>query len=58
MPEIQAMNWAECKVAIDFSRHHLTHLDPVVFTDDSIPVELFLDYERQIRPLATLVKKR
>lgn len=52
------MNWAECKVAIDFSRHHLTHLDPVVFKDDSLPVELFLDYERQIRPLATKVKQR
>ena len=51
------MTFADCKMAIDFSRHHLTHLDPVAFRDDNLPLELFLDYERWIRRLAKAIKE-
>ena len=50
------MSYRECKVAIDFSRHHLTHLDPCVFRDGHVPLELFVDYEAWIRPLARDVR--
>jgi hypothetical protein len=46
--ELSSLKFADCKIAIDFSRHHLTHLDPVVFRDDNLPLELFLDYDRWI----------
>jgi hypothetical protein len=46
------MRYGESKVAIDFSRHHLTHLDPSVLRDQHVPVELFIDYDRWIKPLA------
>lgn len=54
--ELQSMNFADCKVAIDFVRHHLTHLDPVVFRDDNLPLELFVDYDEWIRPSAKNVR--
>lgn len=50
------MNFSDSKVAIDFSRHHLTHLDPVVFRDENLPLELFLDYDIWIRSLAKTVR--
>ena len=50
--ELQALRFGECKVGIDFARHHLTHLDPCVFRDDHVPVELFLDYDGWVKPLA------
>ena len=50
------MNFSDSKVAIDFSRHHLTHLDPVVFKDENLPLELFLDYDIWIRSLAKTVR--
>lgn len=50
------MKFADCKIAIDFSRHHLTHLDPVVFRDDNLPLELFLDCERWIKSFAREVR--
>ena len=31
MQELQSMNFSDTKIAIDFARHHLTHLDPVIF---------------------------
>ena len=46
------MRYSDCKVAIDFARHHLTHLDPVVFRDDNVPLELFVDYDRWIKGFA------
>lgn len=49
---LQAMRFGDCKVAIDFARHHLTHLDPCVFRDDHVPPELFLDYDGWIKPFA------
>jgi len=51
------MDFADCKVAIDFARHHLTHLDPVIFRDDNLPLELFIDYEEWIKDLAKRVKE-
>ena len=36
--DIQQMNYLDCKTAIDFSRHHLTHMDPVMFQDDKLPI--------------------
>jgi len=54
--DLQSMTFADCKIAIDFSRHHLTHLDPVAFRDDNLPLELFLDYDKWIRGLAKSVK--
>jgi len=50
------MKFADCKVAIDFARHHLTHLDPVVFRDDNLPLELFLDYDRWIKSFAREIR--
>ena len=50
------LNFADSKIAIDFSRHHLTHLDPVVFPDDTLPAELFLDYDVWIREFAKAVR--
>lgn len=44
-------------MATDFSRHHLTHLDPVVFGDDNLPLELFMDFDEWIRPLANEIKR-
>lgn len=44
-------------MAIDFSRHHLTHLDEVCFKDDTLALELFLDYDRWIRRLAKAIKE-
>lgn len=54
--DLQSMTFADCKIAIDFSRHHLTHLDPVAFRDDNLPLELFLDYDKWIRGLAKAIK--
>jgi hypothetical protein len=54
---LQSMTFVDCKVAIDFSRHHLTHLDPVVFRDDNLPLELFLDYDEWIKGLAKEIKE-
>jgi hypothetical protein len=34
----------------------LTHLDPVVFKDENLPLELFLDYDIWIRSLAKTVR--
>ena len=50
--DAQSMRYSDCKVAIDFARHHLTHLDPVVFRDDNVPLELFVDYDKWIKPFA------
>lgn len=50
-------NFQDAKIAIDFQRHHLTHLDPLIFPDDNLPTELFLDYEMWIRDLAKAVRK-
>ena len=50
------MNFSDTKIAIDFSRHHLTHLDPVIFRDDNLPLELFLDYESWIKNFAKDIK--
>jgi hypothetical protein len=50
------MNFMECKVAIDFTRHHLSHMDPVIFRDDNLPLELFLDYDNMIRPFAREIR--
>ena len=38
-------------MAIDFARQHLTHVDPVLFRNDKIPLELFIDYADWIKPL-------
>ena len=46
--ELQSMNFTDCKIAIDFARNHLTHVDPVLFKDDKIPLELFVDFEEWI----------
>jgi len=46
------MNFVDCKIAVDFSRHHLSHLDPVVFRDDNLPLELFFDYDHWIKQFA------
>jgi hypothetical protein len=54
--ELQSMNFMECKVAIDFTRHHLSHMDPVIFRDDNLPLELFLDYDEMIRPFARMIR--
>ena len=35
----------------------MTHLDPLVFPDDNLPTELFLDYERWIREFAKTVRQ-
>jgi hypothetical protein len=53
----RSLTFAQCKVASDFSRHHLTHLDPVIFNDDNLPIELFMDFDEWIRPLANEIKK-
>ena len=53
----QSMNFVDSKIAIDFSRHHLTHLDPVAFRDDNLPLELFLDYDRWIKGFAKDIKE-
>jgi hypothetical protein len=50
------MRYSDCKVAIDFARHHLTHLDPVVFREDNVPLELFVDYDRWIKAFASEVR--
>ena len=55
--DLQSMTFADCKMAIDFTRHHLTHLDEVAFRDDNLPLELFLDYDKWIRPLTKSVKE-
>ena len=55
--DLQSMNFQDCKIAIDFSRHHLTHLDPVVFKEDKIPLELFTDFDQWIQPLFHKVRK-
>ena len=51
------MNFVDCKIAIDFSRHHLSHLDPVVFRDDTMPLELFFDYDHWIKQFAKDLKE-
>ena len=51
-----AFEFAECKIAIDFARHHLTHLDPVIFHDESLPLELFLDYDIWLKPFAKEIR--
>ena len=51
------MNYLDCKTATDFARHHLTHLDPVMFQDDKLPIELFIDYEDWIQPLVSDIKE-
>lgn len=55
--ELQSMNYQDCKVAIDFARHHLTHADPVLFRDDKIPLELFIDFDEWIKPLFLKVRQ-
>jgi hypothetical protein len=52
------MNYLDCKTAIDFSRHHLTHIDPVMFQDDKLPIELFINYEDWIKPLFNQLKQK
>jgi hypothetical protein len=47
--ELQTLNFADSKTAIDFARHHMTHMDKVVFRDDNLPIELFFDFERFIK---------
>lgn len=47
--DLQTLNFADSKTAIDFARHHLTHMDRIVFKDDNLPIELFFDYEKFIR---------
>ena len=54
---MQSMNYFECKIAVDFSRYHLTHLDPAVFRDDKLPHELFMDFNEWIKPLHDKVKE-
>ena len=41
----------DCKVAIDFSRHHLTHVDPMIFGEDRLPLELYVDFGEMVAPL-------
>mmetsp|Transcript_42650 Transcript_42650/g.65422 ORF Transcript_42650/g.65422 Transcript_42650/m.65422 type:complete len:98 (+) Transcript_42650:1808-2101(+) len=55
--DLQSMNFQDSKIAIDFARHHLTHLDPVVFREDKIPLELFTDFDQWISPLVIKMKK-
>lgn len=43
-------------MAIDFARQHLTHVDPVLFRNDKIPLELFIDYADWIKPLYQQVR--
>lgn len=54
--ELQSMNFTDCKIAIDFARNHLTHVDPVIFKDDKIPLELFIDFDEWIQPLYDRVR--
>lgn len=54
--DLQSMTFSDCKIAIDFSRHHLTHLDQITFKDDNLPLELFLDFDEWIKTLAKTVK--
>ena len=49
--DLATLSFQECKVAIDFSRHHLTHVDRPVFKKDNIPLELFIDIHEWIVPL-------
>lgn len=51
------MNYTDCKIAIDFGRNHLTHVDHVIFKDDKIPLELFIDFQEWIQPLFLKVKQ-
>ena len=51
------MSFSDSKMAIDFTRHHLTHLDEMTFKDDSLPLELFLDFDIWIKGLAKAVKE-
>ena len=44
------------KVVIDFVRHHLTNLDPVVFKDENLPPELFIELDRWIKPISRKLK--
>ena len=55
--ELQSMDHTDCKIAIDFARAHLTHVDPVLFRNDKIPLELFIDYEDWIKPLYLQVRE-
>jgi hypothetical protein len=57
MQDRQALRYCDAKVAIDFARHHLTHLDPVVFRDENVPLELFVDYDHWIKNMARETKK-
>jgi hypothetical protein len=55
--DLMAFNFHDAKIAIDFQRHHLTHLDPLIFPDDNLPTELFLDYEVWIKDFAKAVRE-
>ena len=51
------MNYQDCKFYIYFLRHHLTHADHVMFRDDKIPLELFIDFDEWIKPLFLKVRQ-
>ena len=53
------MTYQDYKSAIDFTRHHLTHVDPMIFGDDRLNLELFVDFGHIVAPLLQrLIKKR
>ena len=56
-PHLIGMSYQSCKVGIDFIRQHFTHLDPVLFKAERLPIELFVDYNGLIKPLVRRLLK-
>lgn len=57
--DLQSMSFQDCKVAIDFCRNHLTHVDPLIFGEDRLPFELYVDFGGWIKPVVDqLIKER
>jgi hypothetical protein len=56
--ELISTNYLDVKAALDFSRLHLSHLDSVILKDDSLPLELFVSFEADVRPLVQRLKRQ
>lgn len=54
---MHSITYMDAKKLIVFNRIKLTHLDPIVFRDADLPIELFINYDEWIASLATTIKE-
>jgi len=56
-PSLISMNIMDVRTIIDFSRRHLTHLDMILVKEEKLQLELFVNFEKSIKPLFVKLTK-